>query len=67
MTAALFEPTPRWPNAPLICLKTNLPAFDSKQDMNRYFERYCPGAEIRRMGKCATCGLWHGSSEELKD
>lgn len=55
----VFEPTPRWPGAPSICLAANLPAFAAPAEAASYRKRYCPSSEVLEEWKCRTCGCWH--------
>lgn len=45
----------RWPDGPLICSATNLPAFSSKAELNAFCRS--PMVEI---WECKECGQWHG-------
>jgi hypothetical protein len=56
----LFEEKPRWPGAPKICIEKNLPAFETRTDLDTYMNRYAPtGFVIVRLGKCPACKRWH--------
>jgi hypothetical protein len=62
MNAALFEPKPRWPGAPPICLETNLPAFPTMKALDAYLTKYSPRAKVKRKGKCKTCDHYHADA-----
>jgi hypothetical protein len=47
-----------WPGV-FICEKRNRPAFETKEEMNAFRERYCPGLRLIREGRCSHCGYFH--------
>ena len=55
----LFEPKPRWPGAPPICIAANLPAHQSEADLMKFHAANGPSCYLEYIGHCAFCGLWH--------
>lgn len=55
----LFEETPRWKGAPLICLRTNLPAFRSAEDALAFHLKTNPRGHMNMPWQCSTCGMYH--------
>jgi hypothetical protein len=47
-----------WPGV-FICEKRNRPAFETKEAMYAFIEKYCPSTRLIHKGKCAACGFWH--------
>jgi hypothetical protein len=62
-TAPIALENPRWPNGPSICPIVNLPAFDTRKELNAYFEKYCPSIHIVRIGLCGECGKYHAEGD----
>lgn len=63
----IFEPTPRWPGAPLICLASNLPAFGTASGAADYRKRYCPSSSVLAEWQCRICQHWHFWANEPGD
>lgn len=55
----LFEPKPRWLGAPKICLKENLPAFETWKKADAFHEANSPGSRYVRQWQCSFCDCWH--------
>lgn len=55
---SVFEPKPRWPGAPKICIKENLPAFESEAKLKKYANEL-PAMSIVDTWKCEHCGWLH--------
>lgn len=60
--AGVFEKKPRWPGAPPICEKANLPAFPSKEAYMHWHERNGPGCSVKRVWECDACGWYHADT-----
>jgi len=58
----VFEAKPRWPGAPLICLKANLPAFETMPLLNAFLEENGPSCQVVKKGKCEFCGQYHAAT-----
>jgi hypothetical protein len=43
----------------VICEKRNRPAFETKEEMYAFIEKYCPGLRLLREGRCSHCGYLH--------
>jgi hypothetical protein len=52
-----FEPRPRWPNGPPICLEANLPAFVSMSELDEFHTTNAPSCPVIRRWQCDFC-LW---------
>lgn len=48
---------PRWPNGPPICPVSNLPAFESWDQAQKFMDAHC-GSEMAKW-RCTGCGCWH--------
>ena len=59
MSAEIFETKPRWPGAPPICIKYNLPAFESVEAFGKWESKNCPGGKTVLKWKCSACGMLH--------
>ena len=55
----LFESVPRWHTAPLICERTNLPAFKSKVEAAAYRDEHCPHCVVLNEWLCKECNHFH--------
>lgn len=55
----VFEPKPRWPGAPPLCIAENLFAFPSQAAISAFVERNCPGVDVEQTWECKACGQWH--------
>lgn len=55
----VFEPNPRWPGAPRICVEANLPAFDTPADAAAYRKQHCPSSHVLVEWQCRVCRCWH--------
>lgn len=61
----IFEPTPRWPDAPPICIATNMPAFTTEQAAKDWLDAPKKGNPIyesnslKKLWKCDHCQHWH--------
>lgn len=53
----IFE-HPHWPGV-FICAKRNRPAFETKEEMHAFQEKWCPSVRVLREGRCSHCGRWH--------
>ena len=54
----IFEPNPRWPGGPKICVYENLPAFETEKELFA-FNASCGGSSIMLKWQCAQCGCYH--------
>jgi hypothetical protein len=54
-----LEPTPRWVGAPPICIKANLPAFESEKAARAYFGEKLPGFSVDEVNSCPHCDGFH--------
>jgi hypothetical protein len=52
----VFEPRPRFAGCPPICLKTNLPSFQSEPAARKWVSEGC---EIVKIGACGFCKHFH--------
>ena len=58
MNTELFD-APRFAGCPPICVWTNLPAFDTEQDIDVFHARFCPGVHIKETYQCIRCEKFH--------
>ena len=50
---------PRWRGGPHVCIKTNLPAFETKADLLRFMATSAPACPILKIWDCVDCEGWH--------
>ena len=56
----VFESCERWLGAPKICLATNLPAFETPNELHTFHDRNSPRCHIEVADEpCGACGCWH--------
>lgn len=55
----LFEPKPRWPGAPPVCLAQNLPAFKDRAELDAFRQKNAPGFKLQQVWQCDHCGCLH--------
>ena len=58
----VLEP-PRWPGGPEICEMHNLPAFETREDAEKFHDNQGSRNPIKRIGRCRYCGKWHYESK----
>lgn len=63
-TKSIFEPAPRWENAPQVCVYENLLSFKAENQIGAYQEKNCPSSHIYRKWWCPVCGGYHFSDNE---
>jgi hypothetical protein len=56
---SIFEPIPRWPGSPSICIEANLPAFETQEMSESFRSENGPSCKVLRVWQCDWCGLWH--------
>lgn len=56
---AIFEPEPRYPRLPHICITANLPAFLTPDDAAEYRKQFCPNEVVLTEWKCQACRHFH--------
>lgn len=49
---------PHWPGV-FICEKRNRPAFETKEAMHAFQQKYCPSLRVVKEGRCKFCGKHH--------
>jgi hypothetical protein len=58
MNLSALEPTLRWPGAPPVCTKANLPAFATAKEAVDFNESN-GHPPILKSWRCRACGGWH--------
>lgn len=55
---ALFE-LPRWQNGPHICRAANLPAFETRGELDAFLKKYAPSCKVIDAFQCEVCKMFH--------
>lgn len=50
---------PRWRSGPVICSATNLPAFETEEAVQAFYDSM-PGLTLDKIDACDHCGGYHG-------
>lgn len=62
MDSRVFESMPRWPGAPEMCIKANLPAFVTERALRTFLSANGPSCKVTRIWICASCGRYHAQT-----
>lgn len=58
----LFEARPRWFGGPQICKTENLPAFNTRKELDMFLTKFGPRAKVHRIWLCDACHLFHATT-----
>jgi len=58
--SAIFEPTPRWKNAPKFCIAAHRMAFATEKELHAFRSKIGMSAyPIKKLWKCEHCDCFH--------